>query len=842
MPLRETLKLCLISWMPVVSSSVQLHLIDSILNSVIFFKDMADKASILKNAQKFLSKGQVDKAIAEGEKLVKSFPDSNAYNFLGDLYLKKGDKKKACETYHKTAKVFRDDGFSLKALATYKKILNIDPLDASALLALGELNEEKNIVSDAIKFYLAAADSFVKGKKKDDAAKVYEKIFGLAPENIPLRMKIVEMMTKQGFAGRAASEYRAIGQHCEDKGEFDKAKEFYIKSLDVNSGSRQTMLDLSRIAQKTGDLGQAMNYVKIAIERTGESPELLFRYAHILKEKGSYDEAQNVLQNALEANPQDIDARKLQAELCLRQGDEDLAWEIYEPLLDDMIVAEQMDEAKDILEKMRDKDPIEVSRKLIIIHRNTEDSDSAARELMTLAHAYEMKGMMNDALNTYNEALVIQPEDPEIKNRVEAIKQQLQPEQEPEMPEMSGMPEETGTANVPAGEEAVELASQTVEGSSDEAMAEVDIFLSYGLHDEALERLESLKAEQPENIDVHLKLKSLYKDTHDIEQAVTECIVLAELYGRMGDKENRKANLREAYEANPSDPRLEGKLEEIGVSPEEAAQTETIDDAAETVGSESYESHLTEAEFYFNQGFYQEAADIYEKLHKQFPANSELKAKLDRVQNALSGETAPGEEEGTETLSFEELFPESGSGGDKGEPPLDSEVLEVFEEFKKGLESQVEAEDTETHYNLGIAYKEMGLLDDAISTFQASKKDPDFFVRASTMLGNCYMEKGLYTLAIEAFQEVLAKIDPNDEAAWSLKYDLAEAYEKEGKLEEALRYFTEVYGWSSGFREVSEKVNNLKKTVKPVETPDNPAKEEKGESTPPKRKSRVSYI
>ncbi len=799
---------------------------------------MADKASILKNAQKFLSKGQVDKAIAEGEKLVKSFPDSNAYNFLGDLYLKKGNKKKACETYHKTAKVFRDDGFSLKALAIYKKILNIDPADASALLALGELNEEKNIAADAIKFYLAAADSFVKGKKKDDAAKAYERILGLAPENVPLRSKIAEMMTKQGFAGRAASEYRAIGRHCEDKGEFDRAKEFYIKSLDVNSGSKQTMLDLSRIAEKAGDLGQAINYVKIAIERTGESPELLFRYAHILKEKGSYDEARNALQNALEANPQDIDARKLQAELCLRQGDEDGAWELYDPLLDDMIVAEQLDEAKEILEKMRDKDPLEVSRKLITIHRNTEDNDSAASELITLARAYEMKGMINDALDTYNEALVIQPENPEIKNRVEAIKQQLQPE---EMPEMSGMPEETGTANVLANEDAVELSEQAVEGTTDEAMSEVDIFLSYGLHDEAMERLESLKAEQPENIDVHLKLKSLYKDMHDIEQTVTECIVLAELYGKRGDEENRKANIREAYEANPSDLRLEGKLEEIGVSPEEATQTETIDDAAETVGSESYESHLTEAEFYFNQGFYQEAADIYEKLHKQFPANSELKAKLDRVQYALSGETAPAEE-GTETLSFEELFPEGGSGGDKGEPALDSEVLEVFEEFKKGLESQVEAEDTETHYNLGIAYKEMGLLDDAISTFQASRKDPDFFVRASTMLGNCYMEKGLYTLAIEAFHEVLAKVDPNDEVAWSVKYDLGEAYEKEGKLEEALRYFTEVYGWSSGFREVSEKVNNLKKTAKPAKTPDDPAKGEKGESTPPKRKSRVSYI
>jgi tetratricopeptide (TPR) repeat protein len=816
------------------------------LNNVIFSIDMADKASILKSAQKFLSKGQVDKAVAEGEKLVKSYPDSTAFNFLGDLYLKKGDKKKACDTYHKTAKAFRDDGFSLKALATYKKILNIDPSDASALLALGELNEEKNIVSDATKFYLAAADALIKGKKKDDAQKVYERILGLASDNIPLRAKIAEVMKKQGFTGRAASEYRDIGREFETRSEFDKAKEFFIKSLDSNPGSRQTMLDLSRIAEKTGDLGQAMNYVKIAVERTGESPELLLRCAQILKGKGSYDETQDLIKKVLESNPQDIEARKLGAELCLIQGDEDRAWEIYDPLLDDMIVAEQLGEARDILERMRDKDPIAVGRKLVTIHRNTEDKESLVRELTALARAYETKEMMQDALTAYNEALLSQPENPEIKSSIEAIEQKLRPEGGPElssMPGTAGMPEETLTA---AGEEDPESSTSLDEDAQDEAMTEIDVFLRYGLYEEARERLESLKADRPDDIDVRLRLKNLYRDTHEAEQAVTECIVLAELYGRTGDDENRKATVLEAYEIDPDDPRLEGKLEEIGVSPEEAARAGTQGGGEDAGGLDSYESDLTEAEFYVNQGFYQEAARIYERLSGQLPANSELRARLGRVQDALSGKTAPAPEgERSENISFEGLFAEgeTGEGGEKSGSALDSEVLEVFEEFKKGLEDQVAAGDTETHYNLAIAYKEMGLLDDAISTLQAARKDPDFFVQASTMLGNCYMEKGLHSLAINAFQEVLAKVAPDDETAWSVKYDLGEAFEKEGKPEEALRYFTEVYGWNSNYREVSKKIDKLRKSAESADAPkEPPSKGDKGESAPPKRNNRVSYI
>lgn len=817
--------------------------IDSLLKFVLLFNNMADKASILREAQKLLAKGQVEKAIIEGEKLVKLFPDSNTFNFLGDLYLKKGDRSKACATYHKTAKVFRDDGFSLKALAIYKKILNIDSSDADALCALGELNEEKNITADAIKFYLAAADSFFKAKKKDNALNIYGKILRLAPDNIPLRTKIAEIVTKHGFASEAAAAYREIGEQYEEKGDLEKAKDFLIRSLDVQPGNRKTMLDLSRIAEKTGDLDQAMNYVKIAIERTGESKDLLLRNAHLLTLKGALDEARRILEKVLESDPQDIEARKTHAELYLKQGNDDKAWELYDTLLDDMIVAEQLDEAREILITLRDKNPIEVCKKLVIIYRNTDDK-AAARELMTMAETYESRGMMHDALTAYNEARVIQPDDQQIAEKVEAIRKQLQPEEQ-EMPEMSGMPEMGETAEAPEGPDIFTSPAETAKAPSEEVMTEIDVFLRYGLYDEARERLEALKMEQPDNIDVHLKLKTLYKNTQDTEQAVTECIVLAELYGRIGDDENRKAHIKEAYDLNPADPRLEGKLEEIEISAEEAAAQAAGPSAA--AGSlNAYESDLTEAEFYSKQGFYQEAADIYERLLGEFPDNSELRAKLDEARNALSGAAPAAEEEteGMETLSFDDLLTESGSGG---EPALDNEVLEVFEEFKKGLESQVEAGDTETHYNLGIAYKEMGLLDDAISTFQAAKNDPNFFVQASTMLGNCYMEKGLYSLAIDAFQGVLMKMDSNDDTAWSIKYDLAEAYEKEGKLKEALDYYTEVYGWNSGFRDVTEKVNALKKSLSPEEETAKPEKpkqptKDKEESVPPKRKSRVSYI
>ena len=194
---------------------------------------MADKTALIKEAQKYLAKGQLDKAVAEWEKIVREYPDGNNYNVIGDLYLKKGDKKNAIESYHKAANFFRNEGFSLKAIALFKKVLNINPNNADALHALGELSEEKELVTDATKYYLAAADSIAKEGRKDVLLTVYEKILSLSPSNIPLRTKVAEIFTKEGLISDAAKEYLYIAEIYEDKGDIQKAKDFYQKAIEL---------------------------------------------------------------------------------------------------------------------------------------------------------------------------------------------------------------------------------------------------------------------------------------------------------------------------------------------------------------------------------------------------------------------------------------------------------------------------------------------------------------------------------------------------------------------------------------------------------------------------------
>jgi tetratricopeptide (TPR) repeat protein len=143
--------------------------------------------------------------------------------------------------------------------------------------------------------------------------------------------------------------------------------------------------------------------------------------------------------------------------------------------------------------------------------------------------------------------------------------------------------------------------------------------------------------------------------------------------------------------------------------------------------------------------------------------------------------------------------------GPEGEPSLE----EIFREFKKGVEQQLSAEDFETHFNLGIAYKEMGLVDEAIGEFQLASKDPGRAVECCSMLGLCFLEKGMPPLAIKWYRKGLESPKINENETVGLLYDLACVYQSTGEVDQAYRTFLEVYGLNTNYRDVVHRVREL---------------------------------
>ncbi|MGH9355235.1 MAG: tetratricopeptide repeat protein, partial [Terriglobia bacterium] len=154
--------------------------------------------------------------------------------------------------------------------------------------------------------------------------------------------------------------------------------------------------------------------------------------------------------------------------------------------------------------------------------------------------------------------------------------------------------------------------------------------------------------------------------------------------------------------------------------------------------------------------------------------------------------------------------------------PMDSDSLgALFHDLLAGLDvahDERAAPDTpQAHYNLGVAFREMGLLDEAIAEFQkvvrgAGKQNlPPRFLEACSALGMCFMEKAMPAIALRWYRRALDAPEVDEEISLGLSYDLGRAYEESGDTEAAFEKFSEVYSLNIDYRDVAERVHSLQR-------------------------------
>ncbi len=135
---------------------------------------------------------------------------------------------------------------------------------------------------------------------------------------------------------------------------------------------------------------------------------------------------------------------------------------------------------------------------------------------------------------------------------------------------------------------------------------------------------------------------------------------------------------------------------------------------------------------------------------------------------------------------------------------IEKNMVEIFDEFKKGVDEKIGEEDFDTRYNLGIAYKEMGLLEEAIHEFFISSKHPSKFFDSAGLLGMCFREKGLMDDAIKWFNKALEKKGRKSQEYLAVKYELIITYKIQEDYESALKLTEDIYNINPNYRDISE--------------------------------------
>jgi tetratricopeptide (TPR) repeat protein len=297
---------------------------------------------------------------------------------------------------------------------------------------------------------------------------------------------------------------------------------------------------------------------------------------------------------------------------------------------------------------------------------------------------------------------------------------------------------------------------------------------------------------------------------------------------------------------------LSSELEEMGPSPETPREprVETGAEVPEPAIADR-EQVLREAteeiDFYMEQGFWKEARALIEKTLESFPDSQSLLTRLERCESipeAVPGETEympeivekaeettpsaptpePVAEAQPETVAEEQPALEVAPVDEQGpQAPVPPEVVpsqglgDIFAEFNI-VESPMDASgDFNTHYNLGIAFREMGLLEEAIAEVQKAisilnpREQKQDYLSVCSLLGLCLVESKNYPEAIEWMVRgllALGDAEKNDEYL-SLEYDLANAYQLAGNTERAREIFQKIQNENPRFRDVEKRLHSL---------------------------------
>jgi tetratricopeptide (TPR) repeat protein len=308
-------------------------------------------------------------------------------------------------------------------------------------------------------------------------------------------------------------------------------------------------------------------------------------------------------------------------------------------------------------------------------------------------------------------------------------------------------------------------------------------------------------------------------------ESIEEQLQEVDFYIRLGFHDEARAKLGEITAICPDHPDLPARCSQLGI--ELAATHEPAVSAASAPASQEAASAFLEPEpvpLNVPWSDHGDAAAFSNATHLTEDQNLEAAGsslhtvpRADAACGDPAGQTA--QEVKQETAVFAAPEPARAThawGGMDADAPSNSMFVDIIEEVNSLTNLEITREDFETHFNLGIAFREMGLTEDGIKEFQIAIKaldpqeSPREFIQCCGMLSTCFLERDMPRSAIRWCRTGLNIKEISSHETMALRYDMAIANTAAGDVDQALESLGTIFGLDPSYRDVAQRIDTLK--------------------------------
>lgn len=687
------------------------------------------------------------------------------------------------------------------AINEYKRVVEHDPKDFGTLNILGDLYLKNSEEKEAVGCFSQVADYYNSQGFAQKAIAVYNKISRLKPDSLEVSAKLAQLYKSKGSYAEARFHFKTLAEQYQQRGQKIEALAIWKQIADLDPQDSATYLKIAEVYWQE--------------EQKEEAAKAFAEAGRRLSEQEQFESALAAYSRAMEISRYDLDILKGYANAQIKLGYGDEAAKILEEiiekqpynrdvlllLIDCHIDSENPAEAEKAIIKLVEQEPANYPKflELVKIHLKEKDLDAAARILSMSSEHLLVGGQSAEFLEFVNEILANNPE------HLEALRLSVRyygwHREEGELKSSLERLAEVARLNESVEDEHYALSQLVMIAPHEISYAQrlQELKIQYGVQEnEYTNNLQPVKEEVPQF--------DSFAIIEDAVEAKAEDVLSHEfgiIDSNIADLPDEKyfefssqisANGTNGYE----------HIEQTAVQEVRSEASVELKPADEL----KLASEIESVEFYIGQGYRELAEKTVGSLFEQYGNRLEIQELQAKVQQTFNSVPIVQNVQAVEQKAVAEVKEKV-------------ETKDILSDFRQelGLEEENETENTsdyETHYHTATAYREMGLMEEAIREFQYAinlvRADDGTrrFFQCANFLGLCFMEKSMPNLALVWYQRGFETPDLTDAEKHALNYEIANAYEIGGETEQAIRYFEKIYAENVDYRDVSRRLKNLK--------------------------------